>query len=665
MENQNRCLDHGEEIEALRNALRQREYEIELLKETALAVGRELDPGVVLQLVADRAREIIQAETVLIPLLDEDRGSYTYHAGSGQDTREIVGETLSIDQGICGWVWRNKKPWWRGVLDELDESDRTRWEEQAGTVIMVPLVGKGSFLGGLTGLRKLDGGDFTRADLNLLSLFASQVVVALENAFAFEKLEQAKQEAERFQQELHQLNNELVSANRQLEYLSLYDELTELPNRTLFRDRIHQGITVADVIDQPLAVLLIDLDQFKEVNDTFGHEFGDRLLQLVSERFSAITRYSDTLGRLGGDEFGLLLPNADEAKAAEIANTLLRSLDTCIELEGHGLSMTASIGIAVYPQHGIDITTLLRHADMAMYQAKSSKQSLSVYDPDNDQYSPQQLTLLGDLRRALNEDQFQLHYQPKIDIRTGRLVGVEALSRWVHPQRGIISPTAFIHALEQTGLISSFNQWVLGSAVEQAARWRDRGYCFKVAVNLSVHSLLNPAFPDELEALMDKWEITDQLVLEITENLFLSDYGRLSDTLLRLQRRGVAFSIDDFGTGHSSLSRLKKLPVTELKIDRSFVIEMENNDDDTVIVHSTIELAHNLGLAVVAEGVENASILRHLESLGCDIAQGYHFGKAMPASELEKKIIANRWLEEVAGETAAQPVQEASDSVSR
>lgn len=634
------------ETEALRNTLRQREYELELLKETALAVGRERDPAVVLQLIADRAREIIQAETVLVPVLNTDRTYYTYEAASGEYAQETVGESLPIDQGICGWVWRNKKPWWRGVLDELDEHERTRWEAQAGTVLMVPLVGRGSFLGGLAGLRKLDGEDFTRADLNLLSLFASQVVVALENALAFEKLEHARQDAERYQQQLQQLNEALITANRELEYLSLYDELTGLPNRTLFRDRIHQGLTVAGVIAQPLAILLLDLDQFKEVNDTFGHEFGDRLLKLVSERFGEITRYSDTVGRLGGDEFGLLLPNADEAKAAEIAGSLLRSLESSFELDGHNLSMTASIGIAVYPDHGRDVSTLLRHADMAMYQAKSSKQSLAVYDASDDSYSPQQLILLGDLRRALNEQQFRLEYQPKLDIRSGRLVGVEALARWSQPERGMISPTAFVHSLEQSRLISAFNQWALGTAIEQAARWRDRGCEFTVSVNLSVHSLLNPAFPDELEALLDKWELRDQLMLEITENLFLSDYGRLSQTLLRLQRRGVSFSIDDFGTGHSSLSRLKRLPVSELKIDRSFVIEMEHNSDDLVIVHSTIELAHNLGLTVVAEGVENAWILNRLKAMGCDIAQGFHFGHAMPADELETKIRHNGWLEE-------------------
>lgn len=634
------------ETEALRNSLRQREYELELLKETALAVGRERDPALVLQLIADRAREIIQAETVLVPVLNAERTHYTYEAGSGEYAQEAVGESLPIDQGICGWVWRNKKPWWRGVLDELDENERTHWEARAGTVLMVPLIGKGTFLGGLAGLRKLDGEDFTRADLNLLSLFASQVVVALENALAFEKLEHARQDAERYQQQLQQLNEALVTANRELEYLSLYDELTGLPNRTLFRDRIQQGLTVAGVIAQPLAILLLDLDQFKEVNDTFGHEFGDRLLKLVSERFGEITRYSDTVGRLGGDEFGLLLPNADEAKAAEIAGKLLRSLDSSFELEGHSLSMTASIGIAVYPDHGRDMTTLLRHADMAMYQAKTSKQSLAVYDASDDSYSPQQLILLGDLRRALNEQQFRLEYQPKLDIRSGRLVGVEALARWPQPERGLISPTAFVHSLEQSRLISTFNQWALSTAVEQAARWRDQGYDFAVSVNLSVHSLLNPAFPDELETLLDKWGLEGRLMLEITENLFLSDYGRLSQTLLRLQRRGVSFSIDDFGTGHSSLSRLKRLPVSELKIDRSFVIEMEHNPDDLVIVHSTIDLAHNLGLSVVAEGVENARVLNRLKALGCDIAQGFHFGHAMPPDELEAKIRHCGWLEE-------------------
>jgi diguanylate cyclase (GGDEF)-like protein len=436
--------------------------------------------------------------------------------------------------------------------------------------------------------------------------------------------------------------------NQELELLSLYDSLTQLPNRSLFRDRVNQAIGIARREDAPLSLLLVDLDQFKEINDTLGHETGDLLLKEVADRFAGQLGYADTVSRLGSDEFGLLLTHADTEAARAFADRLLRVLEAPFRHGRQELSISAGIGIATFPGHGGDATTLMRHADLAMYRAKRNRLNVAAYDERQHEDSPRRLLLRGNLRRGLAGRQFLLHYQPKIDLGSRRLVGVEALARWRHPEQGLIMPDVFIPALEDNGLINAFNLWALDTALAQAAAWRQRGIELRMSVNMSVLSLLNPASFGEIEALLagslTGSPAAGRLMLEITENLFLSDYGRLGDALTRLRGLGVSFSIDDFGTGHSSLARLRKLPVNELKIDRSFVTDMANNPDDAIIVRSTIDLAHNLGLSVVAEGVENAAVLDRLAAMGCDVVQGYHLGRPMPADDLERLARDNGWL---------------------
>lgn len=630
-------------IEQLERELRQRECEIELLKDTVNAIGSELDLDKVLQLVADRARDLIHAETLLIPILDRDCRHYTYQAGSGRNADEIVGQSLPLDFGVCGWVWRNKRAWWRGVLDELDPSERNKWEREIGTLILVPMIGKGHFLGGLAGMNKVGGEDFTRQDLNLLSLFAGHVSIAIENAIAYAELSQAKQSAEAYQTELRQLNNQLVGINKELEHLALYDQLTELPNRSLIQDRLQQALLSAGRERGHVAVLVADLDRFKDVNESLGHAAGDRVLTEVAARFQGLLRHADTLGRLGGDEFALVIPGADAHQAGELAGSLLKSLESDIEIDGTRFSVTASIGIAVYPTHGRDVGELLVHADSAMYSAKRTRFGHSVYAIGQEEAEPGRLSLAGDLRQALIAREFELHFQPKIDLRSDLLCGVEALARWSHPRRGLVPPDEFIPVMEQTGLIRPFTLWAIERGLQQCAQWHAQGRRITMAVNLSLENLLDPQFPDQVIALLQRTKVEPPcLVLEITESVFLSEHAKLRNLLVQLREHGVQFSIDDFGTGHSSLSRLKKLPVSELKIDRSFVKDMERNRDDAIIVRSTVDLAHNLGLTVIAEGVETATTLEMLREMGCDQVQGYHISRPLPPREFEHYLAASR-----------------------
>lgn len=616
-------------IAALETELAQRERDIAMLKETALAVGSELDFDTVLQLVVDRARELIDAETVLIPLLNPDCDEYTYRAGSGANVEEIVGESLPLDFGVCGWVWKHKRPWWRGMLDELSPQEKNRWEKEAGTLILVPLIGREHFLGGIAGIDKRGGGDFDKRDLDVLTLFAGQVAIAIENAMAMQKVREAQQAAEEYQGRLQLLNNRLAMANQELEYLSLYDPLTGLPNRSLLRDRL-QGQLAISGPDKPVAVLLIDLDRFQDVNDSLGHDEGDQLIKAVAARFAAQLRPTDTVGRIGGDEFVCLLPGCDAGAAVRMAHKLQQSLRQAIELAGQDIAMTASIGIALHPEHGDSVTALLKHADAALYVAKQQRNDAQVYDPSYDAFAVGRLALTSDLQAALRQQEFQLYYQPKLALATDTLVGFEALARWPHKVRGFVPSEMFITALEQTGLIYDFSLWAVETAARQCVDWRRQGWSLQVAVNLPVTVILEPRFVPALRAILARHPVGGGLAFEITESLFLSDYDRLSTLLNEIRQLGVGFSIDDFGTGHSSLSRLRKLPVSELKIDRSFVMDMEKNKDDLVIVESTIELAHNLGLEVVAEGVETAKTLAHLTRLGCDMVQGFHIGRPLP-----------------------------------
>jgi diguanylate cyclase (GGDEF)-like protein/PAS domain S-box-containing protein len=431
----------------------------------------------------------------------------------------------------------------------------------------------------------------------------------------------------------------------ELERMALHDALTGLPNRTLFNDRIERAISAARRADQSMAVLLLDLDRFKDVNDTLGHDMGDLLLTEVGPRLQRPLRETDTVARLGGDEFAILLPGpTDLTTACRVAERIVDGLRHPFDIRGLILEVGVSIGVALYPEHGQTGPELLQHADVAMYAAKRGPTGFVVYRAESDTNSVRQLTLTGQLRRAIEDDQMLLEFQPKIDARTTRIAGVEALIRWQHPELGAIPPDEFIHSAEQTGLIKPLTIWVMKAALRELGRWSEQGHDFGVAVNLSVKSLQDPELPEVIRDLLQTWrQRPERLTFEITESALMADPAAALEVLERIAAIGCKLSLDDFGTGYSSLAYLQKLPIDELKIDRSFVMAMTRDDNAAVIVRAVVKLAKGLSLEVVAEGVESEDTFERLRALGCDQMQGYWFGSAMTGDQLLIWLREGRW----------------------
>ncbi len=416
--------------------------------------------------------------------------------------------------------------------------------------------------------------------------------------------------------------------------LANHDPLTGLPNRELLRRRTLAAIKRANRTGRRVALLLFDLDRFKEINDTLGHHHGDLLLQEIGPRLSKVVREGDCIARLGGDEFVVLLPDVVDAVHAQTLGRRIRAqLAAPFVLEGVSLDVEASVGIAVTPEHGTDFSTLLQHADVAMYVAKKAHLGLSVYDRVLDDHSPLRLALISELRAALADPgQFILHYQPKLDMQSGELTGFEALVRWQHPERGLLVPDEFIPDAERTGMIRTLTDLVLSEAVRQVKAWKQVGLTMPVAVNLSTRCLLDPQFPDDVGALLSAHGISgSELDLEITESAIMADPERAHEILSRLVALGVGIAIDDFGTGYSSMAHLKRLPIDQIKIDKSFVIDLVDNPNDAAIVRSMVDLARGLGLGVVAEGVETEATWKHLYDLGCTSAQGFYLSRPLAA----------------------------------
>lgn len=430
------------------------------------------------------------------------------------------------------------------------------------------------------------------------------------------------------------MRDQVQARQTALEYHALHDSLTNLGNRNRLTDNITLAIREAAITNGSLALLMLDLDHFKEVNDTLGHPAGDQLLIEVGRRLTGLLRTGDTIARLGGDEFAILLPTANEIHAIKVAEKITSTLAYPFNMEKRQLYASASIGITTYPQHGADASILIQHADIAMYQAKNSKSKLAVYDPDKDNHSLQRLGLMADLRKAIKQDALEVYYQPQTTIASNKAIGMEALLRWKHPEYGFISPEEIIMLAEQTGLIHDIALWVLNSAVTQTKQWMDAGIELTVAVNLSAYNLEDDRLITQVKTLLVRSKFPAKyLTLEITENAMMANPNRAVDILTQLDEMGIKISVDDFGTGFSSLGYLKRLPVNELKIDKSFVTDMANDENDSVIVRSTIDLAHNLGLKVVAEGVEDQETWDLLQILRCDIAQGYLISTPMSAAD--------------------------------
>jgi diguanylate cyclase (GGDEF)-like protein len=443
---------------------------------------------------------------------------------------------------------------------------------------------------------------------------------------------------------INHMREGIAAREQEILRLAYRDTLTQLPNRSLFNDRLRAAIQSASTQSRSLAVLVMDLDRFKEINDTLGHTVGDHVLREVARLLCEAVPKPEAIARLGGDEFAVLLEDADQRTAERLTQRIIQAFEPPLDYQGQHLDVGASIGLALYPQHGTDSGTLLRNADIAMYVAKRNKSGVAIFDPQYDKHQQQHLSMLGELRRAVEQGELRVFYQPKVTLAISGTRSAEALLRWEHPKRGFIPPTDFIPFAEQTGYIKVLTRWVLEETIRQCGRWRANGFPIRVSVNISARDLTNRELPDVIAQLLLRYGTpAEQLCLEITESGFMEDPAHARAVMQRLHDLGVKLSIDDYGTGYSSLAYIAQLPVDELKIDRSFISRMTEDAMTTTIVRSTIELGHSLGLNVVAEGVEDETGMKVLKQYGCDHIQGYFFSRPLPAAKLEEWLHTSKW----------------------
>jgi diguanylate cyclase len=434
---------------------------------------------------------------------------------------------------------------------------------------------------------------------------------------------------------LNHMRQGIAERERKILTLAYQDPLTGLANRSRFSEDLEAAIGAASSAVAGVSILLMDLDRFKYVNDTLGHSVGDHVLEQVARRIQEVASSAACIARLGGDEFAVLLTGSSPECVQETAQSIITALESPILYEGQPLDVGTSIGIACFPDHGSDAQTLVRNADIAMYAAKRNKSGCQSYDPHYDTHQQEHLSLLGELRQAVEANELRLYYQPKVSLHSSNVNSVEALLRWHHPKRGIVSPALFIPFAEHTGYIKVLTQWVLAEAIRQCGEWCRAGLRLRISVNISARDLMNRELPDQIAAMLAAHEVPAVLLcLEITESGFMEDPAHAQKVLDRLAALGLRLAIDDYGTGYSSLSYIMKLPVQELKIDRSFISRMIGNADSSTIVRSTIELGHSLGMKVVAEGVEDLEGWNLLRHLGCDDAQGYYMSPPLPAEDL-------------------------------
>ena len=432
-----------------------------------------------------------------------------------------------------------------------------------------------------------------------------------------------------------------------MEHQALHDPLTKLPNRRLFEDRLKQAISLAKRHNKyisTVAVLMIDLDNFKNINDTHGHHIGDKVLKTISEKIQSQLREHDTLARLGGDEFGILLPHTDDLRANHVAQKLLLSFKRPVTVDHHTLPVSGSIGIAIYPDHGLSTEALIKHVDVAMYSAKKTKTGAQIYNIKDDLDSSRRLKIEKDLVDAIENNELEIHYQPKVDLRRKRIIGAEALLRWNHPEEGNIGPEEIIEIAENSGLIGILTDWVVYAVFTQVAVWSSQGTWLPIAINLSVLNLQDGRLIDHIETLLTQFNIEpEQIEFEITESAMMYNPEMALQSIMRLSEMNIPMSIDDFGTGFSSMIYLKELPVQALKIDREFIKDILEDNSDKSIVRATIDLGHSLKLNVIAEGVEDADTLHLLSELGCDMIQGYFISRPLRVAAFDKFIHESAW----------------------
>ena len=592
-------------------ALADRHLNLERLYRFSQAVSTSPEADEVMSGLLGEARDMLRAERASAAFVTSDGGIIARVGlrASGRLTRSEDPPTPD-DAWVLRQVVTDGTPLLmaRGTRDP--EARRWLAAYDMRDAVVVPLRGKAGIVGALVVADRLgDLRTFEKDDVLLLETVANQASVALRNG-------------------------ELVG---QLRHEALHDALTGLPNREHLRRRLSEALD--DVVagrSAGAAVMILDLDDFKEVNETLGHQEGDLLLTEVGARLVTAVGKAGTVARLGGDEFAVLLPDAaDEARVLRIGRRILQVLEQPIALDGLEIEVTGSLGIALAPTHADDPSALLKQADMAMYDAKTSTRGLRLYEPELDSDHPRRITLVSELRSALQTGAIEVHVQPVLRMRTGTVTCTEALARWSHPELGAVAPDYFIPIAERSGLIGPLTSRMLDGALAACAEWRAAGRDLGVAVNLSARSLLNADLVDEVERLLRRHEVpADRLTLEVTESSVMADPPRAVALLHQLRDLGVRLSVDDFGTGYSSLSYLKRLPVHEVKIDRSFVTGLREQGEDMVIVRAIVDLGHHLGLEVVAEGVEDQATWDLLSSMGCDLVQGWHLARPMPTGEL-------------------------------
>jgi diguanylate cyclase (GGDEF)-like protein len=584
--------------------LAERHLSLERLYQFSQVVSANPEVDQVLQTILAQATEVLRAghaEVLFLPGGEADRAvRIGTVAGGGRLARRETAVTGLWERAIAAGP----------VLISRDSRHAAEREflaaEGMRDAIIVPLRGEAGLIGALLVADRLgEVRSFDVDDMRLLETVAAHASTALRNSQLIDKLR----------------------------YEAAHDALTGLPNRMALRRELEELLVRPDA--GSTAVLVLDLDGFKHVNDTLGHHQGDVLLQLIGERLPAAVPAHARVARLGGDEFAVLLPGAGAEQAVAVGRDLLRMLLEPLPVGGMRLEMSASIGVAVAPEHADDVATLMRRADMAMYQAKSTGRAVAVFDPaTHRQDSPDQLALVSELRHGIASGELRLYVQPKADASSGRVVGAEALVRWQHPDKGLIMPDEFIPIAERNGLIRQLTTAVLRDAIGALAGWVSGGARLSIAVNLSPRGLLDSGLPDEVAALLAQRRVEPSLLtLELTERSMMTDPARVAVLLGELHAMGVKLSIDDFGTGYSSLSSLRKLPLDEIKIDKSFVMGIEDNSDDEMIVRSMVDLGTNLGLGVVAEGVENNRIWLMLRRMGCTHVQGYYLSRPLPVAD--------------------------------
>lgn len=715
--------------------------EISLLLDLGKRLVSELDLDLVLSQVAETACHVVHAETLAVPIIDPTGQTYTYLAAYGERAQLIRAQSFPLHEGSCGWVMQHRRPLLFGEGGSYELAAGTQWQPGMASSLLVPLICRGNIIGGLSAMGKVGGGAFGQRDLTVLTLFANQASIAIENARLFKQLSHEKILAEitlasigdavittdacgqvtflngaaaaltgwpdaeaigqPVAQVFHIVNefsrervlspvDEVIAqgtqvslanhtvliardgteyniedsaapifthdgvlqgcvlvfhdvtekhlAKKELEWRAVHDMLTGLPNRILLADRFQRALSSANRQQDLLGVCMVDLDQFKPVNDTHGHTVGDQLLIQVTERLNQAVRSMDTIARLGGDEFVILLCDvAGTEEMEQILERILTAISAPYFIDSKMIRITASIGVAVYPLDEADPDTLLRHADQAMYQAKQAgRNRVHWFDVAHDKQAQASHQTLARIRKALQDRELVLFYQPKINMRTGEVLGMEALLRWQHPERGLVPPLDFLPLAEQSDLIVDIGEWVINEALAQCVEWSSAGHHWPISVNIAARHFQMADFVERLQVVLDRHAglQPNSLDLEIVESVALGDLGVVREKMRACQALGVTFSLDDFGTGYSSLSYLKRLPAETLKIDRSFVHDILDDCDDLAVIEAVIGLAAAFNRKLVAEGVETLEQGVLLMRLGCECAQGFGIARPMPAEHI-------------------------------